>query len=250
MKLRYVKTSNHDRFMGGIKAVKARGSKEACILLLTGEPGTGKSCTMDHWGAAEDALYIEGEPGQDLRYIRSYLSDQTGVTGRDKFEMSKLLVAHLEKSRQPIILDEAQHGLPKKAETIEYLRRIAERADVPLILVCHTSERNNFSGERLAHISTRISAVVELRRATAEDCALYLSQVCEVAVDAAVAGEVHAQSDGRYRLMANACVTLEALATMHGKPALTLADLTLDGKRIRLCEDAMATLSKKGVRRG
>jgi DNA transposition AAA+ family ATPase len=242
MKLQYVKTSNHDRFMAAIKAVENRGSPEACIMLLTGEPGTGKTCTMDNWGAGKNAVYIEGIPGMNLAYVNDYLADQTGVRGAGKFQQFKMLTEHFAATRQPIILDEAQHGLPDKAATIEHLRRVAEKSGVTLVLACHTSERHRFAGERLAHISTRISCVAELKRASAEDCALYLNQLCEVKVDAKIAGVVHAQSGGRFRLMANACRTLEALAAAKGLKELT-ADVV--GKT-RLCEDAMAALAKGG----
>lgn len=241
MKLQYVKTSNDSKFMAGVKAVENRGSPEACILLLTGEPGTGKTCTMDHWGASRNAVYIEGIPGQNLAYIADYLADQTGVRGQGKFGQFKALVEHFGTSQQPIILDEAQHGLANKAETIEHLRRIAEKSGVLLVLACHTSERHRFGGDRLAHISTRISYVAELKRATPEDCVLYLDQLCEVKVDAQIAAMVHTQSGGRYRLMANACMTLEALAKAKSLKALTAADV---GKA-RLCEDAMAALKRE-----
>lgn len=242
MKLQYVKVSNHERFTAAIKAVENRGSPEACILLLSGEPGTGKTCTMDHWGAAKNAVYIEGIPGMNLAYVNDYLADQTGVRGTGRFGQFKAMVEHFGNTRQPIILDEAQHGLPDKAQTIEYLRRVAEKAGVILVLACHTSERHRFAGERLAHISTRISCVTELRRATAEDCELYLDQLCEVRIDAGVAGIVHTQSGGRFRLMANACRTLEALAAAKGLKELSTE---IVGKT-RLCEDAMAALAKGG----
>jgi hypothetical protein len=240
MKLQYVKTSNHKRFMAGIAAVENRGSPEACIMLTTGEPGTGKTCTLDHWGAAQNAVYLEGIPGQNLTYVRDYLADQTGVRGVSKFAQFKSLVEHFQSTRQPIILDEAQHGLPNKAETIEFLRRVAEKSGTILVLACHTSEKHRFSGDRLAHIATRISHVTELRRASVEDCALYLDQLCDVKTDAAIAAQVHTQSAGRYRLMANACRTLEALGARLGKTELTVTDV----EGWRLCEDAMKALKK------
>ena len=205
MKLRYVKTANHHRFVTGLRAVENRGSPEACIMLLTGEPGTGKTCTLYNWGSREDAIHIDGVPGMNLAYINDYLADQTGIKGIGRFGQFKAMHEHFAQTRQPIILDEAQHGIPDKAQTIEHLRRIAEKAGVTLILACHTSEKHRFAGEKLAHISTRISCVTELKRATPEDCALYLEQLCEVEVDAEIAGIVHTQSGGRFRLMANAC---------------------------------------------
>jgi DNA transposition AAA+ family ATPase len=243
MKLQYVKTSNHKRFMAGVTALENRGSKEACILLLVGDPGTGKTCVVDNWGSERDAVYLEGIPGMNLTYVRDYLADQTGVHGTSKFNQYKNLVDHFRTTHQPIILDEAQHGLPNKAECLEYLRRIAEQAGAILVLVAHTSEKHRFASERLAHISTRIADVPELKKANLDDCGLYLRQLCEVQVDDAIVKQVHTQSGGRYRLMANACKTLEAIGGKLKKPSLTEAEV----KEVQLCVDAMRTLKREGT---
>lgn len=240
MKQHYVNTSNHDRFMAGIRAVENRGSSEACILFLNGNPGTGKTTTVDHWGASTYAILVDGIPGMSLAYVCDYLARETNTNARGKFAQHEALVDFFRRSRYPIIFDEAQHGLPNKGECIEYLRRIAERAEVPLVLVCHTSEKHRFSEERMAHIATRVSAVVELKPASIEDCKTYLTELCEVMVDDAVSEQVFTQSGGRFRLMANAGKTLEAIAAKSGKSSLTGTDI----KGIRLCEDAMRSLQR------
>ena len=244
MKQHFVETSNYRQFMAAVAAVENRGSPEACILLLTGDPGTGKSCTVDNWGAQRDAIYLEGVPGMSLAFLRDYLADQTGIVGHGKFGQYKGMVEFFRSNHQPIILDEAQHGLPNKAECIEYLRRIAEQANTLLVLICHTSEKHRFGEHRLAHVATRVSAAPELKTASVDDCLVYLTALCEVSVDHSIAQLVHAQSGGRYRLMSNAGRTLEAIAGKKGVASLTAADI----KGIRLCEDAMKSLKRaKGI---
>ncbi len=240
MKHHYVETSNHQRFMDAVAAVDRRGSKEACILLLTGEPGTGKTTTVDHWASKRHAILLDGLPGMSVSYMRDYLVDQTGVEESRRFAQDKAINKALRKIGAPIILDEAQHGLHHKAECIEYLRRVCECAEVPLVLVAHSEERKSFTTEKLAHIYTRISANPELKPASLDDVALYLNALCEVKVDAGIARLVHEQSRGRYRLMANAVVMLEAVADKKGAPALSAADV----KGLRLCEDVLNKVRK------
>lgn len=240
MKQHYVKTSNHQRFMDAVATVENRGSREACILRLTGAPGTGKTTTVDHWAAKSNAVLIDGVPGMGITFVRDYLADQTGIKEPRRFAQDKAFVDYFKRSGFPIILDEAQHGLPNKAECIEYLRRIGERAGVIVVLVAHTSEAHRFGEERLAHIATRISAAPELKPASVDDVAVYLGELCEVKVDAAIAQQVHDQSRGRYRLMANAGRMLEAVAIKKGTAALTSADV----KGLRLCEDVLARVKK------
>lgn len=237
MKHHYVETSNHQRFMAGVQAVENRGSPEACILLLTGEPGTGKTAAVHRFGSDRMAVRLEGVPGMSLAYLRDYLADQTGVHGKRRYHQHAGFEEYLRETHAPIILDEAQHGLPDKGAVIEYLRRLAEKAGVLLVLVCHTSERHRFAEDRLAHIATRISDVTQLKTANVEDCALYLGELCEVAVDAGIARMVQEQSRGRYRLLANAVKSLEAIARTKKVAALAEPDV----KGIRLCEDVMKT---------
>jgi hypothetical protein len=85
--------------------------------------------------------------------------------------------------------------------------------------------------------------VVDFKPANLGDVGLYLQQLCEVAVDDGIASLVLEQSRGRYRLMASAIATLEAVAAKLNKSALVAADV----KGYLLCEDAMRSL-RKGVK--
>jgi hypothetical protein len=239
VKQHYVKTTNHGRMLAGLAAVSAESSQR--INLLTGAPGSGKSTCIDYWGSSVDAIYLEGVPGMTLPYLRDYLSDQTGVPQVGRFAQYKQMIDHFRRTGQAIILDEAQHGLDHRAAIIEYLRRIVDQSESTLVLVCHTSEKHRFSEDRLAHIATRVAAVTELQPASVEDVGLYLSELCEVSCDAGIAAQVHAQSGGRYRLMVNAAKSLEFIAGKLGKSGLVAADV----KGVRLCEDAMRSLSKR-----
>ena len=242
MKLHYVQTSNHDRFMAAVTLAENGMAQEAKGILVAGDPGTGKSRTVEHYGANKGAIYIQGRPGMTLPYIRDLLADELGVTGLKGYALQKTIDGEMARSRQPIILDESQHGLDNKAVVIEYLRRIVEQVGSVLILVCHSSEKQRFAEHKLAHIATRLKAVVEFKPATIVDTRLYLSQLCEVSLDDGIAKLVHEQSRGRYRLMASAVQTLEALAASKNKTALAEADV----KGYLLCEDATISLRRGG----
>lgn len=242
MKLHYVKTSNHKAFVAAVSKVESGAAREARIILLAGEPGTGKSRCVDHFGAERNALYIEGMPGMSVAYLRELLGYELGCLGGSKFVQEKAIMDAFAARTPTVILDEAQHGLERKAECIEYLRRLCERVGSLLVLVCHTSERHRFGEHKLAHIATRISALVEFKPATLEDAALYLTELCEVGGDAGVAKQAFEESRGRYRLLTSACHTLEAIGKQLNKAALTGADV----KSFVLCEDAMKALRKGG----
>lgn len=234
MKHRYVKTSNHERFMGAVKQLDG-AAKEARIMLLVGEPGVGKTRVVENYGSATRALYIEGIPTMTVPYVRDFLAYKLRVQGGSQFAQQSAIFETLKEERLTLILDEAQHGLDKKAAVIEYLRRIAEQAGSMLILVCHSSEQYRFGERRLAHIATRISAVAEFKTASFDDCALYLQTLCEVPVEARIIEQAYQQSRGRYRLLTSAIATLEHLAKTLSVDALTY-EMTKD---FLLCQDLM-----------
>ena len=67
-----------------------------------------------------------------------------------------------------------------------------------------------------------------------------MAELCEVRTDKGIAAQVFEQSRGRYRLMSNACRTLEVIGGKTGKTELAASDI----KGIRLCEDAMKSLKR------
>lgn len=233
MKHTFVKTENHRRFLASVSMLENRGAAERCLLPVKGKPGVGKTRVVDNWGSAVDAVFIEGIPGMSLRYLKDALKAETGVKERTGFAEFQALTEFFRNDGhpRPIILDECQHGFPNKAECIEYLRRLAEKAGTILVLVCHTSE--SYLLDKHDHIKTRIGCVCELLPPSLEDVAVFAQEQCEVALDAEVIAEVHKQSGARYRLVADALAILERIAERLGKSALTIEDV----KGIALCQD-------------
>lgn len=235
MKNHFVKNSNWLLFSAAISALDNRGSKEASIVLLNGEPGTGKSRAVDRFGSERNGVYLQGMPDMTVTFTTDYLADRLGVKEARSYAKYNEILRTLRESGSPIILDEAQHAAMGKAKPLEYLRRVAEQANVLLVLVCHSTERHLFNDNRMAHINTRITAQPKFVPASTDDCSQYLRELCEVAVDEAIAELVRTQSEGRYRLINNAIKSIEAIAAQKGKTSLTGADV----KGMKLCQDVM-----------
>lgn len=242
MKHHFVKTENHRRFLSSVAMVENRASPERCILPVIGKPGVGKTRTVDNWGSLNDAVFLEGMPGMGPRYVRDALLAETGIRAKGKFAEDVAFVDFFANGGEPraIILDECQHGFPDKAQCIEYLRRIAEKARTILIIVCHSSESRLL--EKYDHISTRIGCVCTLESPSLQDASEYARELCEIDLDAALVAEVHKQSGARYRLIADALANLERVAGKLGRSSLTLADV--DG--MPLCQDWERILKKGG----
>lgn len=244
MKHSFVKTENHRRFLAAVSTLANRGAPERCLLPVKGKPGVGKTRVVDNWGSSTDAVFLEGIPGMSLRYIKDALKAETGVKEKNGFAEFAALVEFFRNDGdpKPIILDECQHAFHNKAECVEYLRRLAEKAETILVIVCHSSESHLL--DRHDHIKTRIGCVCELLPPSLEDTAQYAGELCEVGLDAALVTEVQRQSGARYRLISDALANLERIAGKLGKDSLTLADVA----DMPLCQDWEKALKNKGGR--
>lgn len=233
MRKQYVKTTNWSVFETAVQAVHDSGSDEARIMLLTSEPGCGKTAAVDRFGSDVNAIYLQGMPGMTVTFTTDYLADRLGVRETRSYQKFNGILAKLADNHTPIILDEAQHAAEGKAKPLEYLRRVSEQAGIMLILVCHTREKNLFTESKMAHINTRITAKPEFKPADLADATTYMQALCEVDFDEAVVKRALEQSRGRYRILNNAIKTIEELANFNHVDMVT-GDMV---EKIRLCED-------------
>jgi hypothetical protein len=229
MKHHFVKTENHARLAAAVRFMEERGSPSACLCLLHGAPGVGKTRNISHWGAGNGAVLIKGHVGMSLSGLRWAISEKLGVRHRNNgtAEIEEQIAA-LKEGAVPLVFDEAQFGLAMRqgsvrAAGIEYLRDIAERAGSYALLVCHNSEVAGFSESQ--HIRTRIAHRGELYDAGEADTAAFVRYLCEVPVAAEVAQIVHRQTGGKFRLVENAIAALERIGAIKGLARLEAADV-------------------------
>ena len=228
MKRHFVKTENHTRLAAAARMMAERGSLSACLCLVEGKPGVGKTRNISHWGAAGDAVLVKGHVGMTLGSLRWAVSEQLGLkhSRSNASQEIEAQIAALREHGKAIVFDEAQYGLAMRHNGvrqagIEYLRDIAERAGTFVFLVVHESEVRGFA--ETAHIKTRIAHRCKMSDASEADTALFVRELCEIAVDDSVIKTIYKQTGGRYRLMENAITMLEKIASKAGVGSLTAA---------------------------
>lgn len=229
MKDHFVRTENHTRLTAAVRFMEERGSHSACLCLLHGEPGVGKTRNISHWGAGSAAVLIKGHVGMNLDGLRWSISNQLGIKHRTNrtAEMEEQ-IATLKAQHTPIVFDEAQAGLNMRwqrteAAGIEYLRTLGESAHTFILLVCHNSEVQRFSDS--AHIRTRIAHRGEMFNAVEADTVAFVRELAEVGIGDGVGQLVHKQTGGKFRLIENAITALERIAKVKGLARLELADV-------------------------
>ncbi len=212
MKNRLASTSNIKRFLIGIGLLEERGAREASMLLVVGDPGYGKTEAVERWADTVDAVYLCGKPRMTPQIVLGELVREMGEQPEHSYEKRyKQADRLLRLNQNPIILDEAQFYLADKAESLEVVRSLTDRYEVPLILVSMDQIQETIS--RFEQISSRIAAVVKMMPATVEDVRICCETLAEVQIADCLVEEIHHHTNGRYREIINAI----ALAEKFGK---------------------------------
>ena len=57
----FVETSNYRKFMAALTKVDERGAEEACMVVIDGKPGLGKTATMARWVSQTQSIYLRAQ---------------------------------------------------------------------------------------------------------------------------------------------------------------------------------------------
>ena len=210
VKHEFVKTSNVKRFEAGVLRLEQRGAPEATLMVVGGNVGLGKSGTGQWFAAQHGYPYVRLKPaasrGWLLGDICAALSMPTAGRIDQRFkDISKAMV----KRRVGLVVDEVEHGLAGGGATLEMVRALGDDTEQPIILIGRGHVKSSI--ERVEAVWSRVSAVVDFERLTADDYAA-LAKAHGLTADPRVATAMCAKAEGSLRLAMNLLKRLRATA--------------------------------------
>lgn len=234
MKQKFVKTSNVLRFDGALTALKRRGASEACIIVVDGAPGLGKTTSLSRFAAQQQAIYLRAKkqfrPAWFLNELLKELRQDPPHSFEKKFELAlKTLIQrqqaamHADKTFA-LIIDEADH-VSTNAQIMETIRDLSDMIEMPVVLVGMGKLRNNLT--RYPQIASRVSQYVKFESATFEDVRLFFDEKCDVAVADDLVAFVHKVTQGMNREIIEAMAFIERFGKRQppSEGGLTLKDM-------------------------
>lgn len=257
MKPNFVETSNVREFYASLKKVNQRGADEACLVVVDGQPGLGKTTTLNRWVTQTGSIYLRAQVGWDYNwFIQELLAelsvDPKSIRGkRDRF--ARVLQELEERSERAafqdktfgVVIDECDLVSSRK-EIMEGIRGISDLRFMPTILVGMGKLRDNL--RRFPQIESRGPNKVAFRPATLEDARALIDGRCEVPVADDLVRFVWQRSRGFNREILDAIAHIERFGMradidqggvtvddMTGQPIMT--DRTT-GKEIHVPEAA------------
>ncbi len=230
MKRQFVKLSNLHRFMAGLDALEKRAAPEACIMVVTSEPGYGKTQTLLWYSTqSADAIYLRAKSGYTRHWFLSdLLQELGGAPTRSNEDMFKEAVKRMKGRNHVVILDEVEHALAD-AHVMEALRDLSDMLETPLVMVGMDQAQAKIA--KHPQISSRVAVVVHFQPASPEDIAITARELLEgVTLQEDLVKEIQAQTKGRMREVMNSLAVCERLARQSKATTLSKADM--DGQEL------------------
>lgn len=232
----FVETSNVRRFMGALKTLNERGAIEACMVVVDGKPGLGKTTTLSRWVAQTGSVYLRAQKGWDYSWFIQDLLTELSVSYqqiRGKRERFARVLQELQLRAEQAALEGKVFGLvidecdlvSSRAEIMEAIRGISDIQFMPTILVGMGRLRDNL--RRFPQIESRAPNKVEFQPAAIEDVSALIRGRCEVPVAPDLVSFVHRLSKGYNREVLDAIANIERFGRRMdpGAEGVTVADM-------------------------
>lgn len=241
MKTAFVKTSNWERFTQGVELIGKQGAPERCILLVTGEPGLGKTTMIDKWAVTNRAIKLTAYAGLDSpsKLYRALAGAKAEIgLHRDSDENRAAIIGYAVREGCPIVIDEVGELLGN-SRLVEALRGISDMANTPLVLVGMEDVIKKLGKHK--QVTSRVATHIEFTKLTPQDAMLTCQEKAEVQIAPDLAMEIARQCGGSMRLVLGAITIVEDFARANSLAEVKLADV----KGKALTED---WIGKKGGR--
>ena len=178
MKKVFVKTNNVKRFITMMNNLQNRAEGVPGMGLVYGEPGLGKTQTINWWAFKNNAILVRCTQLMTARWLLTEILDEMGeLSGYKISDCFKLVVRNLLVNPQIIIVDEIDY-LTVDSRAVETLRDIHDKTNVPIILVGMINAKSRL--KKFNHLYDRLSEIVKFEKFSKADIKTIVQELSEV----------------------------------------------------------------------
>jgi len=222
MKKVFVKTKNVKKFITMMHNLQNRAEGVPGMGLVYGEPGLGKSQTINWWALKQNAVLITAKNGMTKRwFLRDLVNELGEVSNAITDNLFNTAVNKFIEKPRMLIVDEVDY-LVNTSKTIETIRDIHDMTGIPVLLVGMGSVDKKL--KRFRHLFDRITEIYKFEPFDYEDIKEIITSLCEVPVDDEVIKLVSARMN-RMRQIVKWITKAEELAKTNGYKTITQKEL-------------------------
>jgi DNA transposition AAA+ family ATPase len=221
----FVKTQNAQAFLAGLQALEQRGANEACLAVVDGEPGLGKSATVHWWAVQAQAVFLRAKKEWTPPwFLRELLGELRKIPEHSFERMFRQTVQALgeraagaERDGQPfgVVIDEVDY-ISRSSRLLETVRDLSDMLEIPIILVGMGRVRHNLT--RFPQVASRVGQYIEFKPAPLEDTRAMVAGLCEVPVQDDLVAFLHKVSGGRSRETKEGIAAIERFGRRNPDP--------------------------------
>ena len=178
MKKVFVKTNNVKKFIAMMNNLQNRADGVPGMGLVYGEPGLGKTQTINWWAYKNNAILVRCTQLMTARWLLNEILDEMGELNCSKLaDCFKVIVKNLITEPQILIIDEIDY-LTVDSRAVETLRDIHDKTNDPIVLVGMTNAKSRI--KRFRHLYDRLSEIVQFKPFTKADVIGIVKELSEV----------------------------------------------------------------------
>ena len=183
------------------------------MALVYGEPGLGKTQTINWWALKNDAILVRCTQLMSARWLLSEILDEMGEISSSRIsDCFNLIIKNLITNPQILIIDEIDY-LTIDTKIVETLRDIHDKTNIPIILVGMTNAKSRL--KRYKHLYDRLSEIVKFEPFSKQDIAEIVRELSEVTFTDCALRYVNSNIN-RFRQLVKIINKAEAIAKANG----------------------------------
>ena len=235
-----VHNRNSEAFLAAIEALEKRGAEEACLMIVDGEPGLGKSAFSQWWAVNTKSIYLRAKKEWTPPWMMRDLLQSLGLIPLYSFEKmykqarSQLMLLADEAARENrsfgVIIDEADH-ISRKGQLLETLRDLSDDLEIPFILIGMGKVRHNLT--RFPQVASRVGQYVAFKPIDLLETIKLAEKSQDIAIDKDLIAFLHQTTKGRLREIKEGLMAFERFAIRNKRTELTLKDMI--GQTLFMC---------------
>ena len=222
MKRQFVATENAQRFLSALQDLENRGAEEACLMVVDGKPGLGKSSILEWWAGQTGSAFLRAKKEWTPNWMVGELLKTLGHTPSYSFEsrynqavevlLNKAEQAEMDGRTFAVIIDEVDH-ISRSEKMLETIRDLSDMVEFPFLLVGMGKVRTHLT--RFPQIASRVGQYVKFEDASLEDVKLMTSALCEVLVKTDLIEFLHKASRGKMREIKEGLSSIERFGKIN-----------------------------------
>jgi len=213
MKKVFVKTKNVKNFITMMHNLQNRAEGVPGMGLVYGEPGLGKSLTINWWAYNNNAILVRCTQLMSPKWLPNEILEEMGeISCYRTSDSFNLIIRNFALAPQTIIIDEIDY-LTVDSRAVETLRDIHDKTNVPVILVGMTNAKSRL--KRYKHLYDRISEIVKFESFSQRDIKMIVQELSEIEMTDCAIKYIYTNAN-RFRQIVKVINKAECIAKANG----------------------------------